>query len=374
MRLSRTCTAALQAQHLQLGRWMAAYFVAGTPGLGSGDNGSIRLDLYNDAPARVFLFDPPEDGGRGPDQRGRLRRGCSRAGRRSRRQQVSYVLGKKLQLYLATASAITSSARPRREGLPPGSTRGPRGAGWETAALRAAEVKAEWEAAARAAAAAKAEQEAAAPPPPRRRPNRKRPRGLPPPRRRPNRKRPRHSAALAEVERLRAKSRSSAGPGRATAETAIPPILTDPSAQSPPPCSADRARTSPRSRVSPGLSTTRSITTPKPFFWASSPTALPVYDWPGTRPSMRKRPSVVGLDRRQDAAGRIVHGSPASRWSSAWPRAAAGPAASTSRPAIVPQGYEPDRVGLGLVAPRQQEADELAAVVAEDEPTSAASG
>ena len=46
-----------------------------------------------------------------------------------------------------------------------------------------------------------------------------------------------------------------------------------------------RDRTSPRSRVSPGLRTTRSITTPKPLLAASSPTALAEYSWPGTSPS-----------------------------------------------------------------------------------------
>src|SRR4051794_37723460 len=51
------------APHLQLNGWLAVY-LADTPGVEGGDNGSLRMDTANEPQPDAFLMIKPECGGR----------------------------------------------------------------------------------------------------------------------------------------------------------------------------------------------------------------------------------------------------------------------------------------------------------------------
>jgi hypothetical protein len=45
--------------HIQIGGWLSVY-MAGTPGVEAGDNGSVRLDLDNESQPDAFLLIEPD--------------------------------------------------------------------------------------------------------------------------------------------------------------------------------------------------------------------------------------------------------------------------------------------------------------------------
>ena len=84
--------------HFQLIGWLAAYS-AGTPGLGGGDNTSLRLDLENEPQPDVFLMIEPEHGGRVEISEDDYVEGAPELVAEVAASSVSYELGKKLRVY-----------------------------------------------------------------------------------------------------------------------------------------------------------------------------------------------------------------------------------------------------------------------------------
>jgi Uma2 family endonuclease len=82
----------------QLIGWLAAYS-AGTPGLGGGDNGSIRLDLDNEPQPDAFLVIEPEHGGRVKISEDDYIEGAPELVAEVAASRVSLDLGKKLRVY-----------------------------------------------------------------------------------------------------------------------------------------------------------------------------------------------------------------------------------------------------------------------------------
>ena len=84
--------------HGQLMTWIGTY-TAGTPGLGAGDNGSIRLDLDNEPQPDVFLMIEPEHGGRVRISEDDYVENAPELVAEVAASSVSYDLGKKLHVY-----------------------------------------------------------------------------------------------------------------------------------------------------------------------------------------------------------------------------------------------------------------------------------
>jgi Uma2 family endonuclease len=84
--------------HGQVMTWIGTY-AAGTPGLGAGDNGSIRLDLDNEPQPDVFLIIEPEHGGRVVISEDDYVEGAPDLAAEVAASSVSYDLGKKLRVY-----------------------------------------------------------------------------------------------------------------------------------------------------------------------------------------------------------------------------------------------------------------------------------
>lgn len=84
--------------HGQLMTWIGTY-AAGTPGLGAGDNATIRLDLDNEPQPDVFLAIEPEYGGRVVISEEDYIEGAPDLIAEIAASSVSYDLGKKLHVY-----------------------------------------------------------------------------------------------------------------------------------------------------------------------------------------------------------------------------------------------------------------------------------
>lgn len=84
--------------HGQVMTWVGTY-AAGTPGLGAGDNTSIRLDLDNEPQPDVFLIVEPEHGGRVVISEDDYVEGAPDLAAEIAASSVSYDLGKKLRVY-----------------------------------------------------------------------------------------------------------------------------------------------------------------------------------------------------------------------------------------------------------------------------------
>jgi Uma2 family endonuclease len=84
--------------HIQLATWIGTY-AAGTPGLGAGDNATIRLDLDNEPQPDVFLAIEPEYGGRVVISEDDYIEGAPDLIAEVAASSVSYDLGKKLHVY-----------------------------------------------------------------------------------------------------------------------------------------------------------------------------------------------------------------------------------------------------------------------------------
>ena len=84
--------------HGQLMGWLAVY-VAGTPGVGAGDNASIRLDLDNEPQPDAFLMFEPERDGRARISADDYIEGAPELVAEIAASSVSYELGKKLHVY-----------------------------------------------------------------------------------------------------------------------------------------------------------------------------------------------------------------------------------------------------------------------------------
>ena len=84
--------------HFQLIGWLAAYS-AGTPGLGGGDNGSLRLDLDNEPQPDAFLMIEPEFGGHARISEDDYVEDAPELVAEVAASSVSYDLGKKLHAY-----------------------------------------------------------------------------------------------------------------------------------------------------------------------------------------------------------------------------------------------------------------------------------
>jgi Uma2 family endonuclease len=84
--------------HGQLMGWLAVY-VAGTPGVGAGDNASIRLDLDNEPQPDAFLMFEPERDGQATISEDDYIEGAPELVAEIAASSVSYDLGKKLHVY-----------------------------------------------------------------------------------------------------------------------------------------------------------------------------------------------------------------------------------------------------------------------------------
>jgi Uma2 family endonuclease len=84
--------------HGQLMGWLAVY-VAGTPGVGAGDNASIRLDLDNEPQPDAFLMFEPERDGQARISEDDYVEGAPELIAEIAASSVSYDLGKKLHVY-----------------------------------------------------------------------------------------------------------------------------------------------------------------------------------------------------------------------------------------------------------------------------------
>ncbi len=84
--------------HGQLMGWLAVY-VAGTPGVGAGDNASIRLDLDNEPQPDAFLMFEPERDGQARISEDDYVEGAPELVAEIAASSVSYDLGKKLHVY-----------------------------------------------------------------------------------------------------------------------------------------------------------------------------------------------------------------------------------------------------------------------------------
>jgi len=84
--------------HSQINGWLSVY-VAGTPGVEAGDNGSIRLDLDNEPQPDVYLMIEPEQGGQARISEDDYVEGAPELVAEIAASSVSYDLGKKLHAY-----------------------------------------------------------------------------------------------------------------------------------------------------------------------------------------------------------------------------------------------------------------------------------
>jgi Uma2 family endonuclease len=84
--------------HLQLNGWLAVY-LAGTPGVEAGDNGSIRMDMANEPQPDAYLMIKPERGGRARISDDDYVEGAPELVAEIAASSVSYDLGKKLHAY-----------------------------------------------------------------------------------------------------------------------------------------------------------------------------------------------------------------------------------------------------------------------------------
>jgi Uma2 family endonuclease len=84
--------------HLLINGWFAAYLAA-TPGVEGGDNGSIRLDLDNEPQPDVYLMIDPQRGGRAKISEDDYVEGAPELIAEIAASSVSYDLGKKLHVY-----------------------------------------------------------------------------------------------------------------------------------------------------------------------------------------------------------------------------------------------------------------------------------
>jgi Uma2 family endonuclease len=84
--------------HLQLNGWLAVY-LAGTPGVEAGDNGSIRLDLVNEPQPDAYLMIKPERGGQAKISDDDYVEGAPELVAEIAASSVSYDLGRKLHAY-----------------------------------------------------------------------------------------------------------------------------------------------------------------------------------------------------------------------------------------------------------------------------------
>ena len=84
--------------HSQIHGWLSVY-VAGTPGVDAGDNGSIRLDLDNEPQPDAYLMIQPEHGGQARISEDDYVEGPPELVAEIASSSVSYDLGKKLNSY-----------------------------------------------------------------------------------------------------------------------------------------------------------------------------------------------------------------------------------------------------------------------------------
>ncbi len=84
--------------HLQIGWWLGSYMAA-TPGVDAGDNGSVRLDLDNEPQPDAFLLIEPERGGQARISEDDMVEGAPELVAEVSSSSVSYDLGKKLKVY-----------------------------------------------------------------------------------------------------------------------------------------------------------------------------------------------------------------------------------------------------------------------------------
>ena len=85
--------------HLQIGCWLGSYMAA-TPGVEAGDNGSVRLDLDNEPQPDAFLLIEPERGGQARISADDFVEGAPELVAEISSSSVSYDLGKKLKVVL----------------------------------------------------------------------------------------------------------------------------------------------------------------------------------------------------------------------------------------------------------------------------------
>lgn len=84
--------------HTRMVTWLTLYDMA-TPGVGAGDNGSIRLDLDNEPQPDVFLMILPESGGQARISEDDYIEGAPELVAEIVSSSASYDLGKKLDVY-----------------------------------------------------------------------------------------------------------------------------------------------------------------------------------------------------------------------------------------------------------------------------------
>jgi Uma2 family endonuclease len=84
--------------HSQIHGWLSVY-VAGSPGVEAGDNGSIRLDLDNEPQPDAYLMIAPERGGQARISEDDYVEGAPELVAEIASSSVSYDLGKKLNSY-----------------------------------------------------------------------------------------------------------------------------------------------------------------------------------------------------------------------------------------------------------------------------------
>ncbi len=84
--------------HIQLTTWLGVY-TASTPGVGAGDNASIRLDLDNEPQPDAFLMIEPERDGQARISADDYVEGAPELVAEIAASSVSYDLGKKLHVY-----------------------------------------------------------------------------------------------------------------------------------------------------------------------------------------------------------------------------------------------------------------------------------
>ncbi len=84
--------------HSQIHGWLSVY-VAGSPGVEAGDNGSIRLDLDNEPQPDAYLMIEPERGGQARISDDDYVEGAPELVAEITSSSVSYDLGKKLNAY-----------------------------------------------------------------------------------------------------------------------------------------------------------------------------------------------------------------------------------------------------------------------------------
>src|SRR5262245_37617256 len=84
--------------HSQIHGWLSVY-VAGTPGVEAGDNGSIRLDLDNEPQPDAYLMTVPERGGQAKISDDDYIEGAPELVAEIAASSVSYDLGKKQHVY-----------------------------------------------------------------------------------------------------------------------------------------------------------------------------------------------------------------------------------------------------------------------------------